>query len=168
MVTPRGRRAGYTVTELMLVVAIIGILASMSARILLQVNRFFILTNTKNEIQGEARGIMYIVSRELHQAQSSTIVIDRFNASQPFYSRITFTKIQGGNSVSYYQNGTQFIQSVGASSQTLSKNVQYMSFTFPRSDDMTIVSFALTLQKSIYEGRVKALHMASERIQVMN
>ena len=33
---------------------------------------------------------------------------------------------------------------------------------------MTIVSVSLTLQTSIYGGQTKALHMASEKVQVMD
>jgi prepilin-type N-terminal cleavage/methylation domain-containing protein len=167
MVTPRSRR-GYSLVEVMLVVAIVGILASVGANIFLQVNRYFILSNTRLEIQREARATMYMISRDMRQAQSSTIVIDRASASQPFYSRITFTKIQGGDPVSFYQDGKNLVESVGTTTSILSKNVQYLSFTFPRSDDMTIISVALTLEKTVYQGQIKALHMASEKIQVMN
>lgn len=164
---PRAR-AGYTLAEVMVVVAILGILSNVGARLFLNTNRFFIMTNAKTELQTQARGIMYIVGRNLHQAQSATIVIDRLNSSQPFYSRISFQKIQGGSTVSYYQQGTNFVQAIGTNITVLSKDIQYLSFTFPRSDDMTIVSVSMTLQKSIYQGQTKALHMASERVQVMN
>jgi hypothetical protein len=33
---------------------------------------------------------------------------------------------------------------------------------------MTIVSVSLTLEKAIYEGKTKALHVATERVRVMN
>jgi hypothetical protein len=33
---------------------------------------------------------------------------------------------------------------------------------------MGIISVSITLEKPIFEGRTKALHMASERVQVMN
>lgn len=168
MVKASRRRSGYSLAEIMLVVAILGILANVGATLFLNTNRFFILTNAKTELQTQARSIMYVVGRNLHQAQSATIVLDRFNASQPFYSRISFQKIQGGATVSYYQQGTNFVQAIGNKTSVLSKDIQYLSFTFPRSDDMTIVSVSLTLQKSIYQGQTKALHMASERVQVMN
>ncbi len=43
-----------------------------------------------------------------------------------------------------------------------------MAFTFPRSDQLSILSVSMTLQENIYQGRTKALHMASEQVQVMN
>lgn len=166
MVTFKSTR-GYTLTEMLLVVAILGILSTVGAQLMVQTNRYWLLTSTRADLQKEARPIMYILTRNLRQAQSATIVIDRASTSQPFYTRITFTKVQG-TSMTFHQNGNQLIQTVGTSTKILSKNVRYLSFNFPRSDDMTILSVALTLEKTIYEGKKKALQMASEKVRVMN
>ncbi len=151
----------------MLTVAVLGILAGMGASVLLQINRYFIMSRVRLDLQREARAIMYIVTRTLRQAQADTIVIDRASTSQPFFSKITFTKEQG-TSISFQQSGSELQQITGTKSRTLSKNLQYMAFTFPRSDDMGIISVSMTLQGTIYQGRTKALHMASEKVQVMN
>jgi prepilin-type N-terminal cleavage/methylation domain-containing protein len=165
----RRPRGGYTLVELMMAVVILGIIASVGAGIMLQVNRYFILTRTRLDLQRQARSALYVMTREIRQAQSSTIVIDRASTSQPFYSRITFTKIQG-TQMSFIQNGNKLEQISGSGTGfvTLSTNLQDLAFTFPRTDDMTILSVAVTLQESIYQGQLKALHMASENVQVMN
>lgn len=156
-----------TLVELMMVVAIIGILALVGPPIIRNIGRFFILSNARSEIQAEARSAVSVMTRTLREAQSATIRIDRATG-QPYYSRITFTKIQG-SAMSFYQSGTNLVQlSSGTVRTTLSKNLKYLAFTFPRSDDMTIVSVSMTLEKAIYEGQTKALHMASEKVQVMN
>lgn len=161
----RGRR-GYTLTEMLMVVAIVGIIASVGARILLQVNRYFIMTNTRIELQREARAIMYIINRNLRQSSTSSLLVDRA-ANQPFYSRLTFTKIQG-TTMQFYQSGSNLIQQVGNRQTVLTKNVKYLSFTFPRSDDLSVLSVSVTLEKTIYQGQTKALHMASEKVRIMN
>jgi prepilin-type N-terminal cleavage/methylation domain-containing protein len=158
--------AGYSLTEILMVVAIIGILASVGSGIMLQVNRYFIMTNTRAELQREARAAMYLMNRNLRQGSIGSIVIDRA-ASQPFYSRLTFTKITGSQMI-FSQSGTNLIQTVGGKTRILTKNVKYIAFTFPRSDDLSVISVALTLEKQIYQGRTKALHMASEKVRVMN
>lgn len=167
MVTRGRRRQGFTLTEVMLTVAIVGILGAGSAQLLLQANRHFILGRTRVELQQEARAVMYVLNRNLRQAQASTVRIDRLASTQPFYSRIAFTKIQG-TTMSFHQSGAKLIHTVGSRSTTLTSNLRYLAFTFPRSDDLSIVSVSMTLEKAIYEGRSKALHMASERVRVMN
>lgn len=166
MVNGKRGRLGYTLTELMVVVAIVGVLGTVSAKIMLQVNRYFIMTNTRTELQREARALMYVVNRGLRQARTDSITVDRV-AGQPFYSRLQFTKVQG-TSMTFYQNGTELVQVVGTKSRVLSKNVKYLAFTLPRSDDLGIVSVSVTLEKGIYQGKTKALHMASEKVRVMN
>jgi hypothetical protein len=109
---------------------------------------------------------MAIINRNLRQAQSNTIRIDQASG-QPYYSRLSFTRVQG-DAITYYQQGTSLIQEDSNISRTLSKNLRYLAFAFPRSDDLTIISVSITLEKSIYEGKTKALHMASEKVRVMN
>ncbi len=166
MVTSAPRKA-YTLIELMMVVGIIGILFAVGAPLLQQVSRFFILSKARLEIQQEARSIMYVVTRNLRQAQSGTITISRAGAAQPFCSKISFTKEQGGLMV-FQQNGTDLVQVIGGTQRVIGKDLKYLAFTFPRSDDMTIISVSITLEKAIFEGRTKALHMASEKVRIMN
>lgn len=160
-------RKGYTLTEMMMAVGIIGILFGVGAPILNQATKNFIMSNTRMELQTEARGIMYLITRNLRQAQNSTITISRYSNSQPYYSKITFTK-QDGKQYSFYQKDKELIMQYGAMNRVLSKNLRYLVFTFPESSDMGIISISMTLQKNIYEGQKKALHMASEKVRVMN
>jgi prepilin-type N-terminal cleavage/methylation domain-containing protein len=165
--TTRDDRRGFTLIEAMMVVAILGVLFAIGPRLLIQANRFLIMTNARSAIQTEARSAMYVISRELHQAQSSTITIDRLSTHQPYCSRITFTKVQG-TTISFYQQGNSLVQRAGNDTTVLTKSLKYLAFTFPRSDDLAIVSVSLTLQRDIFEARTTALHMASERVRVMN
>jgi prepilin-type N-terminal cleavage/methylation domain-containing protein len=160
------RNNGVTLTELLVVVAIIGALAMLGPPLITQITKFFILGKTKVELQREARATMYLITRELRQAQSNNIIIDQA-AGQPYYSRLTFTNTQG-TTLAYYQNGSNLMLQRGTTLSTLSTNLAYLAFTFPRSDDLTIVSVSLTLQKQIYSGNLKALHMASEKVRVMD
>jgi prepilin-type N-terminal cleavage/methylation domain-containing protein len=160
-------RRGVTLMELIMVMSIVTVLFAVSAPLLLQANRQFIMTNTRLQLQQEARGVMYIITRNLREAKSSTVTINRANSGQPFYSQITFTKEQG-NVMEFRQVGTTLYQVIGGSQRVLSSNLSYLAFTFPRSDDMGIISVSLTLRKNIYEGRTKALHMASEKVRIMD
>lgn len=167
------KRRGVTLMELMMVVSIIGILFAIGAPLMLQANRQFIMVKTKLELQREARSLMYTITRSLRQARSATITISRANTSQPFYSKIVFTKETStftyvSQTLTFQQEGNTLYQVLGGVKRPLSKNLSYLAFTFPRSDDMSMISISLTLQKNIYEGKTKALHMASEKVHVMN
>jgi len=160
-------RRAFTLTEVMLVVAITSVVFAIASPILLQANRQFIMNRTRIELQQEARSIMYVITRNLRQAQANTITVNRASASQPFYSKITFTKEQG-TVMTFQQEGVFLYNVIGARKVKMSGNLKYLAFTFPRSDDMGIISVSITLEKNIFEGRKKALHMASEKVRVMN
>ena len=157
--------------EMVLTVAIVSILAGLGADIMMKTNQYFLLTRTRLDLQRQARSIMYVMSREIRQAQNATIVLTQ-QASQPPCSTITFTT-GSGKVVTYEQIGNQLIQYVTPSGKptqkmVLTKNLEYLAFSFPRSDDLTIISLSLTLQEIISQGREKSLHTASQQIQVMN
>ena len=163
----RMSRSGVTLMELMITVSIMSAVFVIAAPLLNQANRQFILNRTRLELQQEARAVIYVITRNLRQAQSGTITLGRANANQLFYSKITFTKQQGATLV-FQQEGVCLYQVINNVKRPLTKNLKYLAFTFTRSDDMGIISVSLTLEKKIFEGRSKALHMASEKVQIMN
>lgn len=163
----RGASPGFTAAELMMVVAVVGIIASLAPKMLIEVNRFFLLNRARVDMQREARTNMALITRSLRQAQSNTIRIDRASG-QPYYSRISFTK-ENGDQITYYQSGKSLMMTDGSISKTLSSgSLRYLVFALPRSDDLGIVSVSMTFEKPIFEGRYKALHLASEKVRVMN
>jgi type II secretory pathway pseudopilin PulG len=167
------RRRAVTLMEMMIVAGIVSTLFAIAAPILKQAQRQFIMTRAKLELQQEARGIMYVVTRSLRQAHGDSIIISRESASQPFYSKIQFTTEQSSstaisNTFVFQQEGTVLYQVINNGKRVLSRNLSYLAFTFPRSDEMGIISVSITLKKNIYEGQTKALHMASEKVRVMN
>lgn len=160
------RQKGFTLVETVITASILCMLALVIVPLLLHSTRFFLLNRTRVELQRDARAALATVTKSLRQAQSSTIVIGQVSG-QPYYSQIAFTDA-GGASYVYRQNGTSFQEVRGTTTRTLSDDLRFLNFYFPRSDDMTIVSVSLTLEKAIYEGKTKALHVATERVRVMN
>ena len=70
--------------------------------------------------------------------------------------------------MSFYQSGVNLIMQAGTMTKTLSTNLRYIAFSFPMSDDMTIVSISLTMEEATFQGRKKAMHLAVEKVRVMN
>lgn len=159
-------KRGFTLVEAVLTVALVSIVFVLGSQIFVQINRFIILNRTKIELQREARAILPIINSNLRQASVNSLIIDQVSG-QPYYSRISFRRIDGTD-YTFYQQNKKLIMTTSGTSQVLSSNLRYLAFAAPRSDDLTIVSVSLTLEKEITELRTKALHMASEKVMIMN
>ncbi len=84
-------KRGYTLMEMMLVVAILGVLILAAPRTFIKTYQFVQLLTARVEIQKNARGALANINRDLRQAVGSSIVVDEL-AGQPPHSRITFSK----------------------------------------------------------------------------
>jgi len=158
-------RRGYSLVEMMLVVAIVGLIATVTPKLFTQMIRFYQLHNAKVEIQRDARVCLDNMNRFMRQAVASSVMIDQV-AGQPPFSRISFRTLDGQN-ILFYQSGNELFQ-VAQSTASLSKNLQFIAFTYPRSDDPTIISVAMTMEKATYQGGFKALELSIEKVRVMN
>lgn len=158
---------GWTLVELLIVVTMFGILTLSISSMFTHIWQFYRLSWAQKELQEEARVIMELVTRNLRNGISDSISIDRYDNTQPYYSRVTFNTIDG-HLVSYYQIDRTLYQNIDGNIKILSKNLTYFAITFPKSYEQNIISIALTLEKDIYEIKKKALHMASERVMIMN
>ncbi|OGR57536.1 MAG: hypothetical protein A2X36_02740 [Elusimicrobia bacterium GWA2_69_24] len=160
------REGGYSLTEILMVVAIIGILAMVGPRLMIQMQNFYLLTTARSEIQRDARSALDTINRFLRQAKYRTIIIDTPSGQGP-YSRITFQHIDGRN-FKFYQDGTNLIQSVDGQTSKIARNLAFVAFTFPRSDFPRLVSVALTMGKTIQRGQRKELELTIQKVRVMN
>lgn len=166
------KRPGYTLMELMVAVAIMGVLVLGAPQIFTKVYQFVRLTTARAEIQKNARESLSNINRELRQAVSTSIIIDQVSG-QPPHSRITFNYYKPDGSIeeiSYYQMGRKLYQARNGSSEgrLVSDSLRYLAFSYPRTDDDAIISLSVTFEKETYEGGAKALQMAVEKVRIMN
>ncbi len=162
----KAQESGFTLTEMLLSVAILGILFTVIPVLLLQMTKLQRQNEARIEIQREARVALDLVNRQLRQAQAASVTIDRVS-NQPFCSRIQFTK-EDGNSVNFHQNGTNLNMMVSGSTTTIAKNLLYMAFTYPATSDRALISVSLTTQKATYNQEVKNLQLSVEKVRLMN
>ena len=159
-------RRGYTLTELMIVVAIIGTVASVGSTLLINLQNFILMTTARNEIERDARASLDTINRFLRQAVDGTIIVDTPSGQGP-YSRIRFNHVDG-RSMDFHQNGSNLIQIINNDTTIISRNLAYIAFTFPRTDDPTIVSVSITMGKAIQLGRRKVLELTIQKVRIMN
>ena len=159
-------RKGYTLAEAMIAIAIVGGLSAVAAPLLTRVTNFWRQTMARNTIERDVRSSLDIINRFTRQAVASSVVIDQPNG-QPPCSRLTFAMIQG-NTVSFYQSGNKLYMTDGSTRSLLSSNIAYIAFTYPRSDDITLISVAITTQASTYLGGRKALQLSIQKVRIMN
>ncbi len=160
------RSRGMTLVELTIAVAILGILTTLGPQLILSINRIFFLNRAKIETQRDLRATHSLINRFLRQASENSITIDKATR-QPPYSRITFTKIQG-DVIKFYQSNNKLIISENGTERTLAANLRYIAFSFPKSDDLSIVAVSMTMENKTYEGLTKTLQMSTEKVRVMN
>ena len=161
------KRKAVTLIELMGVVAIFGIIVAVGVPLMRTVNENIMISKTRLILQQDARNIMGILNRFLREAKASSIVISRYNNLQPFYSYLKFTTIDS-KTYEFYQDGKKLILKQGPMTRVLSEDIRYLAFTFPDSSNMYIVSVSITFERDLFAGRRKAIHVASERIRIMN
>jgi prepilin-type N-terminal cleavage/methylation domain-containing protein len=160
------RTRGYTLTEMMVTVAILGILAAVASPLLVQVTNFWRQTTARNTIQRDVRASLDIIDRFCRQARAGTVVVDQIT-NQPPFSRITFASVQG-QTISFYQNGSKLYMTQGSQVSMLTSNIAFIAFTYPRTDDTSIISVAITAQAATYLGGSKALQLSIQKVRIMN
>lgn len=164
-------KKGYTLVELMIIVAIIGVVLLSGPNLFKGAFRFVSLTFARGEIQKNARGALSNINRSLRQAIASSVTVDEVSG-QPYHSRIIFDRyIPDGSTqqISYYQQGKKLYLSVdGSGGKLVADNLRYIAFTYPQTDNDSIISISVTFEKATYEGGTKALQMAVEKVRIMN
>lgn len=164
--------AGYTLTEVMLSVAILGIISTVGANLMIQAQRYIRQTMARTAIQRDSRAALSSINRELRQGLAGTVVIDQLTG-QPPQSRVTFNRYKPDGTtqtVCYYQQGRKLYLRLDSatSGKAIADGLRYLAFTYPKTDDDAIISVSVTFEAATVQGETKALQMAVEKVRIMN
>jgi prepilin-type N-terminal cleavage/methylation domain-containing protein len=166
----RRKSRGYTLVEVTIVVALLGIVSLVAPRLFLQVTRFIRMSRAQYEIQRDSKTALATINRSLRQAEASTISITN-NTGQPPYSKITFEKYVSdttSRTITFYQAADKLYMQDENGTRVVCENLRYIAFTYPRTDDDNILSVSITMEKATFQGRTKALQLAVEKVRIMN
>lgn len=167
------RNKGITLTELMITIAILGMLSSIVGVFLVGGLKFVRLSRAKGEIQRDARVCIDLINRNLRQAISTSVTISRYDSNQPPCSMIEFAHINNRNYRFFQKNNNFYISvkepsAVSWSENKIASNLRNLSYTYPRIDDNSIISVSLCFEKATYEGATKTLQLSVEKVRIMN
>lgn len=157
---------GFTITEMMLTVTIMGFLAAVGAVVFTQSTRNTLVNQAKIDTQREARTALDLINRSLRQAKASTITVSS-GAGQPPYSSVSFTAIDGVN-WKFYQSSKNLYALSGSGTSVLCRNLRYIAFTYARTDKSGIISVSITTEEKTYQSESKVLQLSVEQVRVMN
>lgn len=160
------RSRGYTLVEAMIVVAILGTVLVMGGTLFTHMYQFYSQSDARTDVQRQLRVILDNINRDLRIGSASSVTISELSG-QPPYSEITFNTVTG-STFTYEQDGTDLIQIHNNDHTTLTTNLQYIAFSYPETDDDTVLSISITLSKGTYSGRTSALQMAISKVRIMN
>jgi type II secretory pathway pseudopilin PulG len=163
-------RRGFTLAEALLATAALGMISLVASALLLNTIRFDKQARARAGIQADARVCIEGITRELAQARGHTIAIDRYDASQPPYSRLTFSQTDG-RTVSYFQRGPKLYRKVTAgaavSTVLVADGLRQAAFSYPRSDTSGLVAISVTFERSAGQA-AKSLEVSLSHVRVQN
>jgi type II secretory pathway pseudopilin PulG len=162
---------GYTLVEAVAVVAVLGTLLFLGAKLSIQMARLVNLNTARVDIQRDARSAMALLERGLRQAVKTSVLISQ-KPGQPPHSSITFTRfIKGGaatEQVQYYQEGKHLYMETPGGKRPISGTLRLLSFTYPKSGDLGLIAISMSFEKKTSGGDTKTLQMSVEKVRLMN
>ncbi|MBI4422152.1 MAG: prepilin-type N-terminal cleavage/methylation domain-containing protein [Elusimicrobia bacterium] len=157
-------RAGYTLTEMMVVVGIIGAVCSTSALVIQKTLQAQLAADALASIQSGAFTSFDLASRLLRQASAASVVIDRYDSSCPPWSRVTFTIPSSGKTVRLYQRG----QTLYLNNNPLFSDLRNVTFAFPATAEGDVMTVSLTFEKAAGSGKTKVIQLYIQNVKIQN
>lgn len=158
---------GLTLTELLVVAAIMGLGAAVVPKMMIDLVRFTNRNTTQIEVQREARIAMDEMLRLLRTARRASIDI-KSPAGQPPFSKIKFT---GGDDRVYliYQSGSQLLIGPEMGTKRIySNNLVWCSFFNTQGTSFNTVTVSISLSKATIKPLSDSTILLTETVAPLN
>lgn len=150
MIETKKSNKGVTTIELMVGVAIMGILSLVLPKVFLQFTKHITSTSVNMDVDTDARVTLHNLRQFLQSARRSTIVIDQLPTEAP-YSRIQF-KNTDGVTMALYKSGYDFMHVVNGSTHTILRDsLKSLCFAYPDLRDDKLITVAVSVRKGKVE-----------------
>lgn len=166
-------KKGVTITELMIAVGIIMLIASIASLIYIRGYRQWRQQSIQTEVQQEARIALDNMVRNLQEAKASTILITYYTGQSPtlYCSKITFENVNDYD-FEYYQLRDELHQrkndGTGWKEYQVTKNVKNLYFYYPDTSRSDLIGINITIEKAAYEGTVRTVQLTGKAVQIRN
>ena len=155
---------GYTLIEVMMVVAILGIIGSVGALVTTKTIQSQMMADSLATIQQGAFTSFDVISKMLRQATASSVVIDSYDANQPPWSRVTFSIPNKSQTFTFYQKGQMlYIGNVPSLA-----SLRALTFSYPKTSNPNLIGVSMTFEKSTGSGNSKALQLYIQNVKIQN
>lgn len=161
---------GFTFVEVLVTLAIVGILFGVIPQIIMQVVRFYNLSMDRLALQRDARIVTEIVVSNLRKAVSTTVRIDQVDVStQPPYSRIRFETIKGSTVTVWQENNKLYVTDsvVSPLPRVVTPYLRYLAFTYVGTMDDSVMSVNLCLEKESFRKK-RIYNVTNDRVLILN
>jgi prepilin-type N-terminal cleavage/methylation domain-containing protein len=154
---PRPRsQSGFTLIEAMLAVAILGVIMVVVDKLILGGLMAWAYSKSSFSAQNDVRITREQITKQLHEASASSVVISRTGTAQPEGSMITFVDVQG-NTFTYYQHldtlrytadwASGPLSATSESKTLILSDLQRLRFYYPENKDYTKIGVMFQVER---------------------
>lgn len=162
-------KKGVTITELMVGIGVVALIASIASLIYIRAYRSWRQESIQTEVQQQARIALDNMTRNLQEGKASTVAISYYSGQSPtlYYSKIAFENVNG-DSFEYYQSGNKLRQKKNSTEYQITSNIKCLYFYYPDTGRNDLVGISVAIEKSAYEATVRTMQLIGRAVQIRN
>src|SRR5258708_3298359 len=161
----RTSQKGFTLIELMIAVAVMGLLALVVGKLVSAGMQYWFETYAQITTQQKVRVARDYVLNNLRYATITSVMISKSNTAEPNSSMVSFVDVYGNTQSYYQQNGDLLVNDwrlgkpSAQTSKLISHDLQQFSVYYPNQKDFSHIDFSLYVKKWPYNTAQKQIQI---------